>query len=162
VEIKVTARHGSLSESTQEAMKAKVAKLPRFFDRTTGIQILVDLEHTDTPKVEIIVSAEETNDFFASDTGSNVIVALDSTISKIEQQLKKHKEKLIGNRNRDHKLSGGRHNRCYLPGLISRVSFFCLVKLTLLNLVVMDLELLDDSDSRIRSQNKQRNFHEIC
>ena len=85
-------------------MKAKVAKLPRFFDRTTGIQILVDLEHTDTPKVEIIVSAEETNDFFASDTGSNVIVALDSTISKIEQQLKKHKEKLIGNRNRDHKL----------------------------------------------------------
>ena len=104
MEIKVTARHGSLSESTQEAMKAKVAKLPRFFDRTTGIQILVDLEHTDTPKVEIIVSAEETNDFFASDTGSNVIVALDSTISKIEQHLKKHKEKLIGNRNRDHKL----------------------------------------------------------
>ena len=44
MEIKVTARHGSLSESTQEAMKAKVAKLPRFFDRTTGIQILADLE----------------------------------------------------------------------------------------------------------------------
>jgi len=104
VEIKVTARHGSLSESTQEAMKAKVAKLPRFFDRTTGIQILADLEHTGTPKVEIIVSAEETSDFFAYDTGINVIVALDSTIAKIEQQLKKHKEKLIGNRNRDHKL----------------------------------------------------------
>jgi len=102
VEIKVTARHGNLSDSIQETMKAKVAKLPRFFDRTTGIQILADLEHAE-PKVEIIVSAEETSDFFASDTGNNVISALDSTISKIEQQLKKHKEKLIGNRSRDHK-----------------------------------------------------------
>lgn len=103
VEIKVTARHGQLSDAIQETMKAKVAKLPKFFDRTTGIQVLADLEHSDNPKVEIIVSAEETNDFFASDTGSNVMVALDSTISKIEQQLKKHKEKLIGNRSRNHK-----------------------------------------------------------
>ncbi len=105
MEIKVTARHGSVSESTQETMQAKAAKLNRFFDRLTRIQILANLEHTDQPKVEIIASAEETKDFFASDTGTNVIVALDSTISKIEQQLKKHKEKLLGNRNRDHKMA---------------------------------------------------------
>lgn len=104
VEIKVTARHGNMSDEIQETMKAKVSKLPKFFDRTTAIQVLVDLEHTDTPKVEIIVSAEETNDFFASDTGSNVLVALDSTVSKMEQQLKKHKEKLISHRGRDHKI----------------------------------------------------------
>jgi putative sigma-54 modulation protein len=103
VEIKVTARHGELSDAIQEQMKSKAAKLPKFFDRTTGIQILADLEHSGNPKVEIIVSAEETKDFFASATGTNVIVALDSTISKIEQQLKKHKEKLIGKRSRDHK-----------------------------------------------------------
>lgn len=105
MEIKVTARHGNLSDSIQETMKAKVAKLPRFFDRTTGIQVLADLGHSASPKVEIIISAEETRDFFASDTGNNVIVALDKTIAKIEQQLKKHKEKLIGNRSRDHKIS---------------------------------------------------------
>lgn len=104
VEIKVTARHGDMSDEIQETMKAKVSKLPKFFDRTTAIQVLVDLEHTDSPKVEIIVSAEEANDFFASDTGSNVLVALDSTISKMEQQLKKHKEKLISHRGRDHKI----------------------------------------------------------
>ena len=98
VEIKVTAKHGELSGETQEAMTSKASKLPKFFDRTTGIQILADLEHLDNPKVELIVSAEETNDFFASDTGSNVIVALDSAIAKMEQQLKKHKEKLIGHR----------------------------------------------------------------
>ena len=105
MEIKVNAKNGELSDSVQETMKAKVAKLPRFFDRTTGIQVLADLKNSDSPKVEIIVSAEETNDFFASDTGSNVIAALDSTISKIEQQLRKHKEKLTGHRGRDHKNS---------------------------------------------------------
>jgi putative sigma-54 modulation protein len=104
VEIKITARHGQLSNEIQETMKAKVSKLPKFFDRTTAIQVLADLKHTESPKVEIIVSAEETNDFFASDTGSNVMVALDSTVAKIEQQLKKHKEKLISHRSRDHKI----------------------------------------------------------
>ena len=105
MEIKVTAKHGELSDDIQETMKAKAAKLPKFFDRTTGIEVVADLKHSGNPKVEIIVSAEETSDFFASDTGTNVIVALDSTISKIEQQLKKHNEKLkIGNRNRDHKI----------------------------------------------------------
>ena len=106
MEIKVTAKHGELSDDIQQTMKAKAAKLPKFFDRTTAIQVLADLKHVDNPKVEIIVSAEEVNDFFASDTGANVMVALDSTISKIEQQLKKHKEKLkTGNRNRDHKIA---------------------------------------------------------
>jgi len=106
VEIKVTARHGQISDDIQETMKAKVAKLPKFFDRTTGIQVLADLKHSDNPKIEIIVSAEETNDFFASDTGTNVLVALDGAVSKIEQQLKKHNEKLkTGNRTRDHKIT---------------------------------------------------------
>jgi len=104
MEIKVTAKHGELINDIQETMKAKAAKLPKFFDRTTGIEVVADLKHSDNPKVEIIVSAEETSDFFASDTGTNVMVAFDSTISKIEQQLKKHNEKLkIGNRTRDHK-----------------------------------------------------------
>ena len=105
MEIKVNAKNGELSDSVHETMKAKVEKLPRFFDRTTGIRVVADLKNSDSPKVEIIVSAEETNDFFASDTGSNVIAALDSTISKIEQQLRKHKEKLTGHRGRDHKTS---------------------------------------------------------
>lgn len=104
MEIKVTAKNGRLTDATQDTIRTKVAKLPKFFVRTTAIQVIADLKHSDSPKVEIIVSAEETNDFFASDSGSNVIVALDSTIAKIEQQLKKHKEKLVSHRNRDHKI----------------------------------------------------------
>ncbi len=98
MDIKVVAKHGELTEELQQTIKAKVANLPRLFNRTTGIQVIADLSNSISPKVEILVSAEETSDFFASQTGSNVLVALDLTISKIEQQLRKHKEKLTEHR----------------------------------------------------------------
>lgn len=98
MEIKVNAKHGELSEDVIQTMKDKVSNLPRFFNRTTGIQVIADLSNAVSPKVEIIVSAEETKDFFASQTGSNVIAALDLTISKIEQQMRKHKDKLTEHR----------------------------------------------------------------
>lgn len=100
MEIKVNARNGQLPEAVQNTIHNKVSKLPRFFDRTTAINVIIDLTHTDNPKVEIRVSAEETEDFFAADKGSNVIVALDSVVDKIERQLRKHKEKLTEHRGR--------------------------------------------------------------
>ncbi len=98
VEIRINAKNGELSETIRETIQAKVANLPRLFNRTTGIQVLADLKNSANPKVEIIISAEETNDFFASNTGANVLAALDLTISKMEQQLRKHKEKLTEHR----------------------------------------------------------------
>ena len=55
----------------------------------------------ESPNVEIILSAEETSDFVASDSGSNVLTALESAIQKIEVQLKKHNEKIKGHRTRE-------------------------------------------------------------
>jgi putative sigma-54 modulation protein len=82
------------------AVREKVGRLPRFFDRTTGIDVIVDLEPA-APQVEVRVSAEETNDFFAADQGANVFAALDRVVQKLEQQLNRHKEKLTGRRGRN-------------------------------------------------------------
>lgn len=73
-------------------MSEKVSKLPRFFERTTGIQVVADMSH-DEPELEIIISAEGTKDFFAKDKGVNVVAAFDKTIAKVEQQMRKQKEK---------------------------------------------------------------------
>ena len=100
METKVTVKNGQLPETVQQTIRQKVSKLPKFFDRTTQIQVVADLHH-DQPKVELIVSAEEVNDFFAADSGTNVIAALDSALHKIESQLRKHKEKLKGHRGRE-------------------------------------------------------------
>lgn len=99
MDININAKNGDLTESVKETMTGKLSKLPRFFDRTSAIQLIADLKHAE-PKVEIILSAEGANDFFASDTGTNVIVALDKAIAKMEQQLKKYKEKLTDHRDR--------------------------------------------------------------
>ena len=96
--ISISAKHGQLSESVQQTIHQKVEKLPRYFDRTTGAEVLVDLKNADQPKVEIKVSAEETNDFFAADSATNVLAALDSVLHKVERQLRKHKEKLTDHR----------------------------------------------------------------
>ena len=103
METNIIVRNGSLSEEIETTIQQKVSKLPKFFDRTTGIQVIADLQHPESTKVEIIVSAEEVSDFVASDTGANVLTALESTIHKIEVQLKKQKEKMKGHRGRDHK-----------------------------------------------------------
>ena len=103
METKLTVRNGDLPAQIQETINQKASKLPKFFDRTTGIQVVADLKHSDTPKVEIILSAEESNDFFASATGSNILAAMDNAVQKIEVQLKKHKEKLKGHRGVDKK-----------------------------------------------------------
>ena len=101
METKITVRNGNITDEVQETINQKVSKLPRFYDRTSAIQVVADMRHTENPNVEIIVSAEEANDFVASDTGSNVLTALEGAISKIEVQLKKHKEKIKGHRGRD-------------------------------------------------------------
>ncbi|MEO8271240.1 MAG: HPF/RaiA family ribosome-associated protein, partial [Aureliella sp.] len=44
------------------------------------------------------VSAEHSNDFVASAKATTVIAALDGAIQKVEQQLRKHKEKLTGHK----------------------------------------------------------------
>ena len=98
MQINISARHGHLTDSTQEKIKGKVQKLVRFFDRVTAIIVTVDLKRTDAPEVEIRVSGEHTEDFVAADSGNNVPAALDSATRKVEQQLRKHKEKLTGHR----------------------------------------------------------------
>lgn len=103
MEVKIIAKHGELSESIQETMKEKVSKLPRFFERTTGIHVVADMSHAE-PELEIIISAEGTKDFFASDKGTNVVVAFDKTIAKVEQQLRKHKDKQTEHRKHSPKM----------------------------------------------------------
>lgn len=103
MQINISARHGQLSAATQEKITEKVEKLRRLFDRLTAIDVTVDLEHRDAPNVEVKVSAERTEHFVATDTGANIIAALDGVLHKVEQQLRKHKEKRTGHRATGHK-----------------------------------------------------------
>jgi putative sigma-54 modulation protein len=99
VQVNISARHGHLSPATQQKVIEKVEKLNRYFDRVSAINVTVDLEyrenHHDAIKVEVQVSAEHREDFVASETADELFAALDGAVHKVEQQIRKHKEKTI-------------------------------------------------------------------
>ncbi len=94
MQIKVSTRHGQLSEASQNKISTKVEKLSRFHDRLTSIEVIVDLTDESSPRVDLNVSAEHKHDFVAHDQSESLMGSLDAAMGKIEQQLRKYKEKV--------------------------------------------------------------------
>jgi putative sigma-54 modulation protein len=94
VQVKISARHGHLSETSQERITAKAEKLLRIFDRPTSIEITVDLSDSNSPRVDAKVSAEHKHDFVAHDQSDNLMGSFDAVLHRLEQQLRKYKEKV--------------------------------------------------------------------
>jgi len=103
VQQSIAIRHGHLSEETQAKLKGKAEKLGRYFDRLSAIEIIVDLKDAQAPQVDIKVSAEHKHDFVAHDTADNLFTAFEIVVQKIEQQLRKYKER-VQQRNRNSQL----------------------------------------------------------
>jgi putative sigma-54 modulation protein len=93
VQINISARHGHLSAETQDKIRDKLEKLRRLYDRISAIAATVDLENPESRRVELRVSVERNDDFVSSESAASVMAALDGATHKIEQQLRKHKDK---------------------------------------------------------------------
>ena len=100
MQITISARHGHLSEETQQFIKDKAQKLLRLFDRLTMIAVTVDLKDDLNKVVEFLVAAEHKHDFVAQETNPDILAAVDLVMAKLEQQLRKYKEKLKDRRRR--------------------------------------------------------------
>ena len=94
MQIQVSTRHGQLSEASQQKISAKAEKLTRIFERLTAIAVVVDLTDEALPKVDLQVSAEHKHDFVAHDQSDNLMASVDVVIHRMEQQLRKYKEKV--------------------------------------------------------------------
>ncbi len=93
MEFDISTRHGALSSETQQRIREKVAKLPRYLDRITAVHVTVDVADAAANEVEVRVSAEHAPDFVAREKAGSVSTALDGALHKLEQQLRKHKQK---------------------------------------------------------------------
>jgi putative sigma-54 modulation protein len=97
VQIKISTRHGQISETTQQIIRDKADKLNHYFARLTMITITVDMKE-ENRVVEILVSAEHKHDFVASEKHKEVLTAVDMVIAKLEGQLRRYKEKIQDHR----------------------------------------------------------------
>ena len=93
MQVKISARHGHLSEPAQQVIREKALKLLHYFDRLSMIEVTVDL-HDDQTSVEVLASAEHKHDFVAREANGEVQVALDLALDKVVHQLRRYKEKI--------------------------------------------------------------------
>ena len=98
MQIKISARHGHLSDATRQYIEEKAEKLLHYFTRLTMIEVTVDLRNDLQKKVEFVVSAEHKHDFVASESNAEVFAAVDLVIDKLHQQLSRYKEKIQDHR----------------------------------------------------------------
>lgn len=94
MQVSISARHGQLSEASREKIAAKFEKLSRIFERLTAIAVTVDLQNREALVVEVLVSAEHKHDFIAREQAEELMTAVDEAVHKLEQQLRKYKEKV--------------------------------------------------------------------
>lgn len=104
VQTTISARHGHLSPASQEKITEKVETVRKFFDRVTAISVTVDLEHRDRANLELRVRAEHHDEFVAIAEADTVFAALDGAIEKMENQLRRFKERL-----KEHRAVGHKH-----------------------------------------------------
>ena len=114
MQISISGRHGHLSPATQDKITEKVEVVRKFFDRMTAIGVTVDLEHRDRPSVELRVRAEHHDEFVAVEEAGTVFAALDGAIEKMENQLRRFKERL-----KEHRAVGHKHLEPPSPPVVS-------------------------------------------
>ena len=101
MEITVSGRHIEVTATIREYASTKAAKLSRYFDRITAIEVVADKHDSLNYEVEIIVKAEHTDPFVAKSARTDLYACIDDVTHKLERQLTDHKERL---RNRKHNI----------------------------------------------------------
>jgi putative sigma-54 modulation protein len=98
VQIKLSARHGHLTDDHQREIRQKVEKLLHIFDRISMIDVTIDLGDKVFKRVEILVDAEHKHDFVARDQHEDLMAAVDLTVDRIKHQVHRYKEKIQNRR----------------------------------------------------------------
>lgn len=97
MQVAIACRHGTLHAETREHVTQKAEKLLTYFDRITAINVTFDFVNGEA-QAEILVDAEHKHNFVAIEKAAEAGVAFDAAMGKMEQQLRKYKEKIQNHR----------------------------------------------------------------
>ena len=97
MQVAITCKHGTLSASNHEYMTRKAEKLLTYFERVTAINVTTTFEKLRV-RVEILVDAEHKHNFVAVEEGDDLVPTFDVALHKMEQQIRKYKEKIQNHR----------------------------------------------------------------
>jgi putative sigma-54 modulation protein len=98
VQVKISVRHGTLSEETHQLIREKAEKLLHYFERLTLIEVTVDMGKNGDKSVEFVVQAEHKHNIVGQDRHHNLMAAVDLAMAKLESQIRRYKEKIQDHR----------------------------------------------------------------
>lgn len=97
MQVAITCRHGSISPELHEYMTRKSEKVVRYLGEVSEINVTIDFEGGRS-NVEMLVEIEGYHTIVAHVEGDDAKATFDRTLSKMEQQVHRYKEK-----SRDHR-----------------------------------------------------------
>ena len=92
MQISIEGHHVDLTESMQDYIQSKMAKIERHFDQVVDIRVVLSVEKL-RQKVEATVHVAG-NNLHAHEENQDMYAAIDLLVDKLDRQVKKHKEKL--------------------------------------------------------------------
>lgn len=98
MQVTVSGRHMGVNDALRDYCEKKAERLVRFYDRIQSIEVVLD-GRNGKHSAEMIVHSEGTSPFVAHELHDDVFAAVDLLLDKVEEQIRRHKEKL---RNRKH------------------------------------------------------------
>lgn len=100
MQINITGHRLDVTDSLRAFTEEKFEKLERHFDHITAINVVFDVEKLrQIAEATILVSKGEVH---ASSESDDMYAAIDTLVDKLNRQLLKHKEKILGHRD-DHR-----------------------------------------------------------
>ena len=97
MQVAITCRHGQIPDDTRDYLTRKSEKLLTYFERVTAIEVTIEFAKGRV-SAELLVDTEHKHNFVARDEGEDVVSAYDGAFRKMEQQIKKYKQKIQDHR----------------------------------------------------------------
>ncbi|WP_298622660.1 ribosome hibernation promoting factor [uncultured Legionella sp.] len=99
MQINITGHRLDVTDSLRAFTEEKFEKLERHFDHITAINVVFDVEKLrQIAEATILINKGEVH---ASSESEDMYAAIDTLVDKLNRQLVKHKEKILGHRD-DH------------------------------------------------------------
>jgi len=97
--VRITGHHVDMTEQLKNYIEKEITRLDKFFDGIIDTEVILrqDTKHNHLKEAEIIVKVYE-HKLTAKATDSDVLKAFDKSLTKVERQLIKFKDKLKSHR----------------------------------------------------------------
>lgn len=98
MQITTTARHFDLTNAIRDHVEESASKLNKYFDHILNAHFILSIENNRS-KVEMVLHIPK-NNFKSEATANDMYVAIDDAVDKMEQQVKKIKDKWADHKKR--------------------------------------------------------------